>query len=343
MRWAWGFLAMIVGACGAEVSPAICVIGSEGCICTVEDTCNDGLSCRESRCVNKRIGTSAHDSPDSASDEPRHNSPKQPVAGAAREPSGGADAGRAVQARTGGGGAGEAGAGAADGAAGVAGAGGGTGTADAEGGGGGGGDAAADSGGSGEAPASERPDAGVGTSPETPAAEGGSDGGRLCVEAGGDCSRAGCCGDAPCVQSVCASECHDAKECATSCCIATSGGEHVCAPADLCPPPDDQGPGGGPPPVSGNLIESHIVGEFEGWTGATIVELDNGQYWRQVGAAYVYHYAYRPAVRVVRDGAFHRMHVDGVDDSVAVELLDVLVESTIVSDFMGWRGDTLFE
>jgi hypothetical protein len=90
------------------------------------------------------------------------------------------------------------------------------------------------------------------------------------------------------------------------------------------------------------VIESHIVGEFDGWTGTSVFKLDNGQYWQQTTYAYAYHYAYRPAVRIVMEGASYRMSVDGVADSILVELLDVVVESQIVSDFTGWSGSTMF-
>ena len=36
-------------------------------------------------------------------------------------------------------------------------------------------------------------------------------------------------------------------------------------------------------------LESRINGDFEGWTGETIFELDNGQVWKQASYAYNYY------------------------------------------------------
>ncbi len=45
---------------------------------------------------------------------------------------------------------------------------------------------------------------------------------------------------------------------------------------------------GNPPShrVEPNRIESHIVGEFHGWTGNTVFHLANGQVWEQAGPGY---------------------------------------------------------
>jgi hypothetical protein len=91
------------------------------------------------------------------------------------------------------------------------------------------------------------------------------------------------------------------------------------------------------------VVDSRIDGEFDGWTGETVFELVNGQYWQQASYAYTYHYAYSPAVHIVMDGVRYSMTVDGVTGSIFVELLDVVVESQIVSDFNGWDGDTIFQ
>ena len=99
----------------------------------------------------------------------------------------------------------------------------------------------------------------------------------------------------------------------------------------------------GVPPPTGDVVESRIDGEFTGWTGETLFPLLNGQLWQQASYAYHYHYAYSPSVIIVRSGAQFEMHVDGVDPSVAVSLVDLLVDSFIVNDFNGWDGDTLFE
>jgi hypothetical protein len=99
------------------------------------------------------------------------------------------------------------------------------------------------------------------------------------------------------------------------------------------------------PPVQPTeaLIESTIYDEFEGWTGDTVFKLDNGQYWKQVTYAYTYHYAYRPRVQIVWESGVYRLHVDGVNDAIAVELVAVVADTKITNDFNGWDGDTIFE
>ena len=62
-------------------------------------------------------------------------------------------------------------------------------------------------------------------------------------------------------------------------------------------PPSSTGAG-----ASSDIVESHIQGEFEGWSGDTIFALDNGQLWQQSSYAYMYHYAYRPKVTIIKSG-----------------------------------------
>ena len=91
------------------------------------------------------------------------------------------------------------------------------------------------------------------------------------------------------------------------------------------------------------MIESVIYADFEGWTGDTIFKLDNGQYWKQVSFAYRYYYAFRPSVRIVLENGVYQLHVDGVDDAIAVQLVDVVADTQITNDFEGWDGETIFQ
>jgi len=68
-------------------------------------------------------------------------------------------------------------------------------------------------------------------------------------------------------------------------------------------------------------ILSNIDGEFEGWDGETVFLLENGHIWRQAEYAYLYHYAYRPKVTIVRDSGSWTMTVEGVSESLRVERL----------------------
>ncbi|MBX3364472.1 MAG: serine protease [Phycisphaeraceae bacterium] len=71
-----------------------------------------------------------------------------------------------------------------------------------------------------------------------------------------------------------------------------------------------------------DLIESHIISEFEGWDGDTLFALDNGQVWQQVSYSYTYHYAYRPKVMIVKTQGAYKMFVEGVANSIFVKRLE---------------------
>jgi len=78
-----------------------------------------------------------------------------------------------------------------------------------------------------------------------------------------------------------------------------------------------QGGGGG----CGDVIESHIEGTFNGWSGETVFKLTNGQIWQQSSYAYTYHYAYRPGVTIFPASGGCKMKVEGVSDSISVKRL----------------------
>ncbi len=66
------------------------------------------------------------------------------------------------------------------------------------------------------------------------------------------------------------------------------------------------------------MAESRISGAFTGWSGHTVFNLENGQYWKQASYAYRYHYAYRPVVSVNCMGGRYYLTVDGVGEQVEV-------------------------
>lgn len=66
---------------------------------------------------------------------------------------------------------------------------------------------------------------------------------------------------------------------------------------------------------------SRVDGEFEGWTGRTVVQLQNGEIWRQRSGTEVHAYRVFPAVQVRRTGSGCQMKVDGVAEEVPVERL----------------------
>lgn len=68
-------------------------------------------------------------------------------------------------------------------------------------------------------------------------------------------------------------------------------------------------------------IESKIDGEFEGWSGDTIVKLMNGQIWQQSSYTYSYAYKYSPDVTVFSSSGGCKMLVEGMDGFVSVRQL----------------------
>ncbi len=65
-------------------------------------------------------------------------------------------------------------------------------------------------------------------------------------------------------------------------------------------------------------IESTISGEFEGWEGETLFNLDNGQIWEQAEYDYMYSYQYRPDVTIYKVSSGCRMKVEGEDETILV-------------------------
>ena len=74
-----------------------------------------------------------------------------------------------------------------------------------------------------------------------------------------------------------------------------------------------------PPFATTGTVDTHIDGEFNGWTGNTVWTMDNGQVWQQSQYSYHYHYAYRPRVIIFQSNYKWLMHVDGVNEQVQVE------------------------
>ena len=71
--------------------------------------------------------------------------------------------------------------------------------------------------------------------------------------------------------------------------------------------------------ASGDVIETHIDGDFEGWDGDTVWKMDNEQIWQQSSYAYHYHYAYHPQVLIYRASAGWKMKVEGDSEEVSVK------------------------
>jgi hypothetical protein len=84
----------------------------------------------------------------------------------------------------------------------------------------------------------------------------------------------------------------------------------------------------GPKPPQGRTIgnsdctpavESTIKGDFEGWDGETIFQLDNGQIWQQAEYDYMYSYQYRPDVTIYQTSSGCQMKVEDEEETIVVK------------------------
>lgn len=85
-----------------------------------------------------------------------------------------------------------------------------------------------------------------------------------------------------------------------------------------------------------------IEDDFEGFDDEMIFELTDGSVYYQSVYKYVYHYAYRPNVKIYTNGHKKIIIPDGMKDYAEIEET-TLIKSRIVNDFKGWSGNTLFE
>lgn len=67
--------------------------------------------------------------------------------------------------------------------------------------------------------------------------------------------------------------------------------------------------------------KSRISGEFNGWDGDAIFELDNGTKWQQSRYKYTYRYRYRPQAKVWQQGGRYFLEVEGMNEMIEVHRL----------------------
>jgi hypothetical protein len=66
--------------------------------------------------------------------------------------------------------------------------------------------------------------------------------------------------------------------------------------------------------------EGQLKGAFKGFKDRdTMFEFHVGGIWRQDEYKYLYQYAYMPFARVVDEGGRYMLHVEGIDEPVAVK------------------------
>lgn len=92
-----------------------------------------------------------------------------------------------------------------------------------------------------------------------------------------------------------------------------------------------------------NIINAQIDGDFEGWSGESIVKLTNGETWKQSEYYYQYTYAFMPNVTITNSPTGYKMKVDGIGKEVCVEKLKNVLKSNVSGSFNGWTGDTIVE
>ncbi len=66
------------------------------------------------------------------------------------------------------------------------------------------------------------------------------------------------------------------------------------------------------------IKESHIEGEFDGFAEHAIFTLTSGEKYQQAKYKYQYHHAYRPAVKVYRDGLKYYLDIEGMGETIEV-------------------------
>lgn len=91
------------------------------------------------------------------------------------------------------------------------------------------------------------------------------------------------------------------------------------------------------------VIKSRIDGDFEGFDDENIFPLSNGQYWIQKNYKYWYYYSYMANITIYEHNNRHYLTVDGKEQLVEIDKIDDVIKATIINDFNGWSGDTIFE
>src|SRR6201989_1773093 len=91
------------------------------------------------------------------------------------------------------------------------------------------------------------------------------------------------------------------------------------------------------------VTKSKIDGDFEGFDDEKFFPLYNGKYWIQKTYKYWYHYSYMADITIYEYKNNHYLTVDGQKQFVEVELINDIIKATIINDFNGWSGDTIFE
>jgi hypothetical protein len=91
------------------------------------------------------------------------------------------------------------------------------------------------------------------------------------------------------------------------------------------------------------VIESKIYGQFKGWNNDSIYKLWNGQAWQQAELKLSLSLSLSPDVIIYRTEKGYKMKVEGLDSTVLVRRVAILLESSIDGEFTGWSGDSVYK
>ena len=91
------------------------------------------------------------------------------------------------------------------------------------------------------------------------------------------------------------------------------------------------------------ICRAQVKGAFQGFHEDALFSLADNSHWLQAEYKYWYHYSYRPAVEIFRDGGRVCLRLAGRLESVAVRKCSGVVESQIADAFEGWQGESEYE
>lgn len=96
--------------------------------------------------------------------------------------------------------------------------------------------------------------------------------------------------------------------------------------------------------ITYSTFSLNIKGEFNGWTGETVVELSDGSFWIQSHFYFNFCYSFNPIVKLVNENGSTKMYINGCgDEGFSVRPISNVIKSRIDGEFKGWDGETIFK
>lgn len=89
--------------------------------------------------------------------------------------------------------------------------------------------------------------------------------------------------------------------------------------------------------------KTQLKNSFKGFKKDRLFSFKNNEHWIQKEHKYWYHYAHKPYVTIYEYSGKYYLTIDGQNEAVEIKKITDYQELTIVSDFSGWKGDTIFE